>query len=221
MFRFDTHIHSSEVSFCGRIPAETMVQMYLDAGYSGFVMTDHYNRSYMDLYGLPEWEQKLEHFLSGYRKAKAYGDKVGFNVLLGAELAVDGACNEYLLYGLTEEILKSTPELYALDLPALRRWADENSILIFQAHPYRPGMTRGMPGFLDGIEVFNGNPRHDSRNELALQYASQHHLLMSSGSDAHQPEDVGRGGIETEERITSLEQLKAVLKSGTATLLRS
>jgi histidinol phosphatase-like PHP family hydrolase len=67
--------------------------------------------------------------------------------------------------------------------------------------------------------VFNGNPRHNSQNPLALQYARQHGLLMSSGSDAHQVEDVGRGGLRTEKRITDLSMLKTVLREGSATLV--
>lgn len=220
MFRFDTHVHTKEASHCGGVYGKDMVELYSKAGYSGFVMTDHYNRFSMERHGCETPEAFLEVFLAGYRNAKAYGDSIGFDVLLGMELLVNGGSyNEYLLYGLTEEFLYAHPQIYEEDLPSLRRLATENDILIFQAHPYRPGLTRAMPGFLDGVEVFNGNPRHNSQNPLALQYARQHGLLMSSGSDAHQVEDVGRGGLRTEGRITDLSMLKTVLREGSATLV--
>ena len=220
MFRFDTHVHTKETSHCGGVYGKDMVELYAKAGYSGFVMTDHYNRFSMDRHGCTTPEERVETFLKGYRSAKAYGDSIGFDVLLGMELLVDGGSyNEYLLYGLTEEFLYAHPHIYEEDLLSLRRLATENDILIFQAHPYRPGLTRAMPGFLDGVEVFNGNPRHNSQNPLALQYARQHGLLMSSGSDAHQVEDVGRGGLLTSERITGLSALKAVLREGSASLI--
>ena len=78
-----------------------------------------------------------------------------------------------------------------------------------------------MPGFLDGVEVFNGNPRHNSQNQLALMYATQHKLLQCGGSDAHQTEDIGRGGLLTKERITDLATLKRILREGSAELIRN
>jgi predicted metal-dependent phosphoesterase TrpH len=219
MFRFDTHVHTKETSHCGQVAAMEMVKLYAQAGYSGFVMTDHYNRFSMERHGCGTPTECIETFLKGYRDAKAYGDSIGFDVLLGMELLVDGSYNEYLLYGLTEEFLYAHPHIFEEDLLSLRRLATENDILIFQAHPYRPAMTRAMPGFLDGVEVFNGNPRADSQNHLALMYANQHNLLKNSGSDAHRPEDVGRGGLLTKERIGDLSALKAVLREGSATLI--
>jgi len=221
MFRFDTHVHTDETSHCGKVPAKEMVKLYAEAGYSGFVMTDHYNRHSMKVHGCETPEQEIETFLKGYRAAKAYGDEIGFDVLFGMELQPDGAYNEYLLYGLTEEFFYAHPHIYEEDLLTLRRLANENGILIFQAHPYRPGLTRAMPGFLDGVEVFNGNPRHNSQNHLALMYAAQHKLLQCSGSDAHQVEDIGRGGLLTEERITDLATLKKVLREGSGELIRN
>ncbi len=222
MFRFDTHVHTKETSHCGGVFAKEMVKLYAEAGYSGFVMTDHYNRYSMDRHGCTTPEDRLETFLQGYRGAKAYGEEIGFDVLLGMELQLDGGShNEYLLYGLTEEFLYSHPHIYEEDLLSLRRLASANGILIFQAHPYRPGMTRAAADLLDGAEVFNGNPRHNSANHLAMAYALENRLLMTSGSDAHQVEDVGKGGLYTRERITDLAVLKSVLQNGSATLIRN
>ena len=67
--------------------------------------------------------------------------------------------------------------------------------MIYQAHPFRVGIFPENPEYLDGIEVYNGNPRHDSRNEKAAEYAKYYNLKMLSGSDFHQTEDLARGGI--------------------------
>ncbi len=221
MYLFDTHVHTAEVSFCGKVPAREMVELYIKAGYSGFVMTDHYNRYSMERHGAKTDEERVEAFMKGYRAAKAFGDTVGFDVLFGMELALTGANNEYLLYGITEAFFREHTEIYDCDMTELRRLADEYGFLIMQAHPYRIGMTRGVPGFLDGVEAVNGNPRHNSQNHLSRMYAEQHGLLMSSGSDAHQPEDVGMGGLQTEERIRTLDMLKNVLREGSATLINN
>lgn len=68
-------------------------------------------------------------------------------------------------------------------------------MVIIQAHPCRVGMSLANPSLLDGVEVYNGNKRHDSHNSLAREFAKKHGLKMTSGSDTHQIEDLARGGI--------------------------
>lgn len=70
------------------------------------------------------------------------------------------------------------------------------------------------PGLLDGVEVYNGNRRHNSRNHLAQRFARENGLLTISGSDCHQLEDLGRGGVELGERVESMAQLVRSLKEG-------
>ncbi len=72
---------------------------------------------------------------------------------------------------------------------------DGAGILIYQAHPFRPGTQPADPRLLDGVEVYNGNVGHDSRNSLAAAFAGRHGLLPIAGSDAHLPADVGRAGL--------------------------
>ena len=221
MFKLETHLHTAEVSPCARVPAEDMVGLYKEAGYASIVVTDHLYQQQLDSFGCPDWASAMDRFLVGYHLAKRAGERLGLDVMLGAELEPDGSWNEYLLFGLTEEFLYRNEGLCQYDLVRLREACSEAGILIYQAHPYRPDMTRGMPGFLDGVEVYNACPRHDSRNEMALAFARNHHLGMTSGSDAHRPEDVGRGGLQTAERIVDLERLKVVLCDGSAELLRA
>ena len=78
-------------------------------------------------------------------------------------------------------------------------------------------MTQAPPELLDGIEVFNGNPRHNSRNELALEYAEKNGLLKLSGSDFHQRQDLARGGILVPEEISNPLQLVDSMKNGKIT----
>lgn len=64
-----------------------------------------------------------------------------------------------------------------------------------QAHPFRNGLKIVDPKHLDGIETYNGNPRHDSRNEIAKAWAQKFGMLETSGSDFHEREDFARGGV--------------------------
>ena len=75
-------------------------------------------------------------------------------------------------------------------------------------------MTMMPPKFLDGIEVFNGHPGHDSRNRIALEYCRRYGKIPTSGSDFHHPHSPEAGGIITDEPILDMKQLTDVLRGG-------
>ncbi len=214
MFRFDTHVHTSEVSPCGQISAEDTVKFYVCAGFSGICITDHYYRKSFDTWNSRDWNDTAEKYLSGYRAARKAGARKNLDVLLGAEIMFDGSPNEYLLYGVTEEFILRNPRLYEYPMKDFWALAKKNDILIYQAHPFRKNLTREDPRFLDGVEVINGNLRHESHNEQALEFARVRELPGLGGSDCHKPEDVGKSGIITKERIRDMDALKAVLRAG-------
>lgn len=214
-FLFDTHIHTKETSPCGKIPAAKLVQLYKQAGYRGIVITDHFSP-----YGLrpdyrENWQLAMAAFCSGYKLARDKGKEVGLTVLFGLEISFRSPDkSDYLVYGAEESFLLEHNNLVDIDLPALRHLADAHDILIFQAHPFRSGMQPAAPHLLDGVEVYNGNPRHDSSNDLSLAFAEEHGLLKIAGSDAHRLEDVGRGGVYLPESPETMEEFVQLLKTG-------
>jgi len=215
MYKYDTHVHTREVSPCGHVKAREVVQLYKEMGYDGIIITDHYYDDFFQSLGKISWEDKIETYLDGYKKAVEEGNKIGITVLLGIELRFTENYNDYLLYGMTEEFLKENPELYTLGLKEFSRLIEKQDILLFQAHPYRKGMEVADPQYMHGIEVFNGNPRHDSKNHKALSFARKNSLLMSSGSDFHQVEDVAKGGILVSEKITNVKELVKAMRNNT------
>lgn len=50
MFRVDTHIHTSEVSPCGKLTARETVEGYRKAGYDAICISDHLNRGILKKY---------------------------------------------------------------------------------------------------------------------------------------------------------------------------
>jgi len=217
--KFETHCHTGEVSACGQVPAAEMVALYRAAGYSGMCITDHIN-PWTFPETLTNWEEKARYFLQGYRNAKAAaGDD--FDVLLGAEFHFYENNNDYLVYGLTEDFVEKELDNDILDW-GIRRFSDfcrANGLLLIQAHPFRNGMQINGPDRVDGIEVLNCHPRHDSRNFIAELWANRFGLFKTSGSDAHQPGDVGTGGIYTAKRLTTIDNLASEIRSG-AKLIR-
>jgi predicted metal-dependent phosphoesterase TrpH len=206
-FTIDLHVHTSNVSSCGRLEASELAGLYRSHGYDGIVITDHYYDGFFEPLTRLSWNEKIDRFLEGYRIAAAAGRRVGLAVWPGMEIRFTENPNDYLIYGITPEFLREHPELFRLGLKRFRALAAAANCLIYQAHPFRPGIRPADPKLLDGVEVINGNPRHDSRNHLARQFAVRHGLRMISGSDCHQSEDLGNGGVITAEPIRSEAEL--------------
>ncbi|MGI6183486.1 MAG: PHP domain-containing protein [Candidatus Fimadaptatus sp.] len=209
MIKLDTHVHTSEVSACGRLTAEQMVSLYREAGYAAIVITDHLKIAEIPADAHPY--ETLERQLRGYIAAR---DAAGsdMRVLLGAEIRFPGGDEDYLLFGLDEqkyfELMRALPR----DLATCRELAGGLGLLIYQAHPFRPGLKPAPEALLDGVEVYNGNPRHDSHNHSAHAFAVRSHLRMLSGSDAHQLSDVARGGILAPEWVRTSAELVHFLR---------
>lgn len=216
MYLYETHFHTSEVSPCGYVPAREGIRLYRHAGYSGVLVTDHYNPDIFGWAGLSGKKEINEHFLKGYHAAKEEG-KGDIAVMLGAEFryaGVDGVYNEFLLVGLTEDFLSRADLLYTLPEKELKELLHSEGILIVQAHPFRPSLFP-VETFLDGVEVYNGNPRHNSYNDKAEEYAEKNNIrLRLSGSDFHMEEDVKRGGIILSQHVSTSVQLAKVLREG-------
>lgn len=212
MYLIDTHTHTMDISICGRIKSEELVRIYKNAGYSSIVITDHFYRSYFERLDDLSWKKKIECYLQGFKSAHNEGEKIGLNVLLGIELRFDGADEDFLIFGIDEHFLKEIYEPYGLKLEAYKKLANSYGALVFQAHPFRKGNKPVNPHFLDGVEIYNTNPRHNNHNELAHSYAKQNLLMMSSGSDAHRLEDCACTGMQVKENVTSNKDLLKILK---------
>ena len=218
--RFEMHFHTAQTSPCGSIPAAEGIAAYAKQGYAGVVVTDHYAAYQFE--GRPgSWADKMERWLAGYRAARAAGEAAGVTVLLGMELRLGPGPNEYLVYGVTPEQLLAEPALYRLDPPGMRAAADRYGWFVAQAHPCRPGMTRCPPALLDGVEIYNGNKRHDSHNDEAEAFCRENGLIGLSGSDFHEWEDLARGGLALEEAVFSAAELLRLLRAGRFTVLRA
>lgn len=190
MYYIELHFHTAEASHCGRVPAEDGVRQYREAGYSGVVVTDHFSRKERGGPGDREWDKVCARFLKGYYAAKTAAAGTDFSVFLGMEIRFPYDENDFLVYGFKEEFLWEHPWIYMKELKELKELADREGLYIVQAHPFRQKCFLADTDCLHGIEIYNGNPRHDSRNECALRAAKKYRLGRTVGSDFHQPEDI-------------------------------
>lgn len=197
----DTHIHTIESSRCATVSAKEQVKLYKEAGYDAIFITDHlYTRHSKKFYGYDgtqPWSYVIDKLLLGYRTALEEGKKLGLEVFLGVELHLDDHDNDYLVYGIDEDFLYKHENLQRHTLPEISKITHDNGLLLIQAHPFRPHITRDYLDFVDGIEVFNGHPSHIEHNEKAYALAREKNLLMTSGSDCHHLERKGINAIGT------------------------
>lgn len=216
-YKTELHCHTS-LSGCSNVPAAEAAEKYIAAGYTTLVVTNHYTKYYRGDGTVRELARRAFAEAEAVREAAAGR----LNVLTGMEVTFGCMPNDFLVYGMSEEDFAGMDDIFDLRPGHLRERLEEIGGVIIGAHPFRFGMTVVNPVELDGIEVFNGHPGHHSHNDIAklwsLMWAEHYRknggFILTSGSDHHYKEQVPNGGIETDEPITTMEQLVQVLKSG-------
>ena len=223
MYKYELHTHRSECDKVATLSGAELVKEYANKGYSGLVITDHYFSTFFDWFknelAEKNHEQIISYWLRGYYSALNEAEKIGFTVLAGAEVRINGTINDYLVYGLEAK------DFY--NLPLLNQMKSIDDVLavlpkkacVVQAHPFRDNMTVRNPEALFGIEVFNGGTE-PFRNEMAEIFAKHYKKAMTSGSDCHSQHAVGKGGIITEQKISSSADLVEILCSGNYQLIK-
>ena len=111
-------------------------------------------------------------------------------------------------------------ELYKLSHADFHTFANDNGMLVIQAHPYRDNFCIPTPGFVDGIEIYNSNPRHNDYNDKAELLASERGLYVTAGSDAHRDDDAAVSGLYSGAPIKTMDDFIALVKSGKATIIK-
>lgn len=220
LYKYETHCHTKLVSRCGHLEIKELVELYKDAGYSGIILTDHFSPMTFDLPDFFSKKKAVDHYLRAHREAKKYNDD-NFTVLLGMELRFHLTVNDYLIYGITEEMLYELPNPLSLYIKKASKIFHNNGCLLVQAHPFRKFITRTNPDYLDGVEIYNGKASAEE-NENAEKWADQINApIQLSGSDCHRETGVGLGGIATDTPIKNNNDLINILKSGNFKLIKN
>lgn len=212
-YMYETHFHTAEVSTCARVGAKEAVDIYKKAGYSGVVVTDHFSQDcFENKYEGKDWKEKIDYYLRGYKKAKECATD-DFAVLLALEARFEND-NDYLVYGVDEDFLYKNEWFTKMTIKQFKKLAEKNQLTVIQAHPFRIDSNITNPRYIDGIEIYNGNRRHDSSNNIAEMWAKKHGFITTSGSDFHEYEDLARGGIALERFVTDVKEFRAELLAG-------
>lgn len=229
-YAYETHLHTSEGSACGRCPGADMARACKQAGYTGIFVTDHFVHGNTAVDRSLPWEDWVEGYCKGYEHAKEAGDEIGLQVFFGWEQSYQG--QDFLVYGLDKAWLKAHPEIRDCTVEEQYGLVKQSGGMVIHAHPFRQAAyipkVRLFPEYVDGVEVINTShlrsvedPCGDSEyDKLALEYAEKYGLPHTGGSDIHNTNLTG-GGMAFPHRLNSVRDFINAVLSGEGTVLRS
>ena len=222
---YETHLHTREGSGCGVSSGREYVQRYLDLGYTGIIITDHFYRGNCAVSRMLSWEKWVHKFCRGYEIAREEGARRGLDVFFGWEESFQG--DDYLVYGLDKEWLLEHPEAIhwtrKQQFDEVRRYGG----CVVQAHPFRQQShirrIRLSTGCVDAVEAANAGNGDASCDALAYAYAQKLRLPVTSGSDVHSAYEVRDRvvmGVLLEKKMESITDYVSAIRGGTIAGLR-
>ncbi|HIH44907.1 MAG TPA: PHP domain-containing protein [Candidatus Methanoperedenaceae archaeon] len=183
--KYDLHIHS-KYSGDSILEPEDIVKLAIKRGLGGVAITDH-------------------NTIKGGMKAKQFetGD---FDVIVGSEILTDKG--EVMGLFLSDEIPPGSMHDVVADIRG------QDGIVVIP-HPFDEFRKNALfpaeedVSLIDAVEGFNSRCLVHSRNEQAVEFAAQHNLSITAGSDAHLAREIGKAGII----IDSEEPREAIIRN--------
>lgn len=220
---YETHLHTSHASRCGNNTPEEMVIACKEYGYTGIIVTDHNWGGNTSISRKLPWDEHINQYCESYERAKAKGDEIGLDVFFGWEAGYNGT--EFLIYGVDKEFMLSHPELKDAGIEEQFDIVHSGGGIVVHAHPFREEPyipeIRLFPEYIDAVEGANGT--HVSKASLheitpwfdkkAREYAQEHNLPMTAGSDLHSTKVIG-AGIRAKRRLKDIKDFTDLILSG-------
>ena len=217
-YKYETHLHTSDVSLCSSCTGKEWVHHYKSLGYTGIFVTNHFLNGGTTIPDELPWKEKVEMYCQGCEAMVQEGAKVGLDVFFAWEYsAVVGP--HFLTYGLDKVWLLENPDVIEWDLMTYFDRVHESGGAIVHAHPFREGVEHIhlFPSKIDAVEVINGCRPPDA-NQHAADFAKSYNILETAGSDIHHLKQKRLSGILTSKKLTcAIDYIKAI-KSGDAVL---
>ncbi len=180
-YTVELHAHTSPVSRCADFTPEEMIERYCALGVHAVVVTNH---AQPEAKQMPQ-EEWAAYYYKDYLKAKEIGEQYGVHVLLGLEMRFPDSCNDYLVYGADQAFVYKAWGYLDKDLHTFYQECRSPDRVIVQAHPFRKHMVLADPDDLDGIEVYNMHPGHNSVIAMAAKHHAQYGGVITGGTDFH------------------------------------
>jgi len=222
IYKYETHLHTTEASACATFDAVKQVRKYKELGYTGIVVTDHFFNGYTCIPADLPWEERVDLFCKGYENAKEEGNRLGVDVFFGWE--ANFRRTEFLIYGLDKEWLKNHPEIMDWDIEEQYKHVHQDGGYVVHAHPYRvrPYIKeiRLFPEYVDAVEAINIGNKNEGFDRQALLYARKHKLPVTAGTDAH-GEESKRSGLTFDHKLENIQDFITSIREGSYDLIRN
>lgn len=205
-FKYETHLHTSEVSDCATCCGAEQARIYKELGYAGIIVTDHFfNGNTCIPRNLP-WEERVNRFFKGYENAYLEGKKIGLSVFFGWEESFMGT--DFLVYGLDKNWLLKHQDILSWDIPEHYKRIHADGGYFVHAHPFREASyikeIKLFPEYEDAIEICNASHKDPKFNIHAARYALLHNKPVTGGSDAHHA-DSKHGGMYFDHKLMNIQ----------------
>ena len=223
-YLYETHLHTKEGSSCAISRGRSYIERYLELGYTGIIITDHFFRGNCRADRNLPWNKWVQEFCRGYEIAREEGERRNLDVFFGWEETVDG--NDYLVYGLDKEWLLEHPEAAGWTRKKQFNEVRRNGGCVVLAHPFRFVYSlKRFPGsseYVDAIEAaHSGNePISDA---LAWAYANELKVPATAGSDIHYAGDIDQDtvfGVYLSKRMESINDFTDAIRNNTISRLK-
>ena len=84
--KIDLHVHTSELSLCGKLTIEETLSLYQKTDYDAIVVTDHFTADTGEVYLSRGVQNYTDYYFEIRQKAQDLGEKYGLLVFPGCEL---------------------------------------------------------------------------------------------------------------------------------------
>jgi hypothetical protein len=196
-YLYETHLHTCQASACADAYGSEYIQGYVDKGYTGIIVTDHFYRGNSCLNRELSWRNWVDEFCRGYEDARNEGEKYGLDVFFGWEETYNG--DDYLVYGLDRQWLLEHPEVITWSRGAQYENVRRYGGCVVHAHPFRQhyyiSCINLSPCCIDAVEAANAGNHSASYDALAMRYARRLSLPVTAGSDIHDTEQLDSDGL--------------------------
>jgi hypothetical protein len=222
-YLYETHLHTREASSCALASGAEYIRSYLDRGFTGIIVTDHFYNGNSPLSGNLPWKDWVALFCRGYEHTRQAGERQGLDVFFGWEETFDG--DDYLVYGLDKTWLLEHPEVRFWNRREQFEQAGSFGGCVVQAHPFRDRYyiqeIHLSTGCVDAVEAANaGNDRNF--DALAMRYAQKLGLPVTAGSDIHNTSQAAQGalfGVYLDKKMESIQDYVQAIKTKAITRL--
>lgn len=207
----DMHAHSSAVSRCCRMTFEEIMLEAEKKEISGVVLTNHYQKTYVNGNDIFEFVEK---YIGEFYASEKLGAEKKFRVFFGIEVTMERYPNVHMLiYGVEPKFLTENPFVFDMTQSELYNVVKKNNGVLIQAHPFRNGTTVLDTEYLDGVEI-NCHPLYGkSYSKQLREIAQENHLILSCGGDFHADTYRPKCGMLIPESVSTCHDMSEYLLS--------